>query len=73
MAKQDKNEDDVEFGDRDLSFEKDLEKVGVVVQDLKQPMKKRVFQCWLTDEEKRWMKKRKDPVCEAKLLRKFGG
>ena len=66
MAKQDKNEDNVEFEDRDLSFEKDLEKVGVVVRDLKRPMKKRVFQCWLTDEEKRWMKKKNDPACEAK-------
>ena len=46
-AKQDKNEDNVELEDRDLSFEKDLEKVGVVVQDLKRPMKNRVFQCWL--------------------------
>ena len=35
MAKQGKNEDNVELEDRDLSFEKDLEKVGVVVQDLK--------------------------------------
>ena len=33
--------------------------MGVVVQDLKRPMKKSVFQCWLGDE--------------AKLLRKFGG
>ena len=73
MAKQDKNEDNVELKDRDLSFEKDLKKVGVVVQDLKQPRKKCVFQCWLTDEEKRLKKKRNDPVCEAKLLRKFGG
>ena len=59
--------------DADLSFEKDLEKVGFVVQDLKRPTKKRVFQCWLTEEEKRWMKKRNNPVTEAKLLRKFGG
>ena len=43
------------------------------MQDLKRPIKKRVFQCWLTDEEKRLKKKRNDPVCEAKLLRKFGG
>ena len=32
-----------------------------------------MFQCWLTDEEKRWTKKKNDPVREAKLLRKFGG
>ena len=37
MAKQGKNEDTVEFEDLDLSFEKDIEKVGVVVQDLKRP------------------------------------
>ena len=47
-ARQDKNEDNVEFEDQDLAFEKDLEKVGVVVRDLKQPMKKCGFQCWLT-------------------------
>ena len=27
----------------------------------------------MNDKEKRWMKKRNDPVCGAKLLRKFGG
>ena len=43
MAKQDKNEDNVDLEGADLSFEKDLEKVGVVVQDLKRPTKKRVF------------------------------
>ena len=35
MARHDKNEDNVEFEDRDLSFKRDLEKVGAVVQDLK--------------------------------------
>ena len=73
LARQDKNEDNIVFEDQDLAFDKDLEKVGVVVRDLQRLMKKRVFQCWLTDKEKRWMKKRKNPVCKAKLLRKFGG
>ena len=47
--------------------------MGVVVQDLKRLIKKCVFQCWLTNEEKILTKKRNDPVCEAKLLRKFRG
>ena len=72
-AKPDKSDEHVELEDEDLSFEKDLAKVGVAVQDLKRPVKKRVFQCWMTDEEIKWMKKRGDRVCEAKLLRKFGG
>ena len=73
LARDNKNEDNVEFEDQDLDFDKDLEKVGVVVRDLKRPTEKHVFQCWLTGEEERWTKKKNDPVCEAKLLRKFGG
>ena len=73
LSRENKQEENVEFDDQDLAFDKDLEKVGVVVRDLKRPMKKCVFWCWLTDEEKKWMKKRKDPVYEAKLLRKMGG
>ena len=72
-AKPDKSDEHVELDDEDLSFEKDLAKVGVAVQDLKRPVKKRVFQCWMTDEENKWTKKRGDRVCWAKLLRKFGG
>ena len=37
MANQDKNDDNVKLEDQDLSFERDLKKVGVVVQDLKRP------------------------------------
>ena len=53
LARDNNNKDNVEFEDQDLASNKDLKKVGVVVRDLKRPMNKRVFQCWLTNEEKR--------------------
>ena len=52
-AKEDGREDNVDFGDQDFAFDKDLEKVGVVVRELRRPMRKRVFQCWLDAEEKK--------------------
>ena len=71
-AKEDGREDNVDFQDQNLAFNKELEKVGVVARELKRPIKKRVFQCWLSKEEKEWRKK-KDAVHKAKLLKKFGG
>ena len=67
-----RKEENVEFEDQELAFNKDLKKVGVVVRDLKRLMKKCVFKCWLTDEEKK-RKKKKDSVYQAKLLMKFWG
>ena len=72
QAREDRREDHVDFKDQDLAFGQELEKVGVVVRELKRPVRKRVFRCWLSEEEKKWWKKR-DPVNEAKLLKKFGG
>ena len=43
-----------------------------MVRELKRPARKRVFRCWLSEEENKWCKKR-DPVNEARLLKKFGG
>ena len=54
-----------------MVFDKELEKVGVVVRELKRPASQRVVQCWLNAKEVHWRKKR-DPVYEAKLLKKFG-
>ena len=42
-AKEERREDNVNFEDQDLAFDKDLEKVGVVVRELKRPVRKRVF------------------------------
>ena len=42
-AKRDKRESNVDFQDQDLDFNKKPEKVGVLVRDLKRPVKKRVF------------------------------
>ena len=33
----------VDFEDQDLAFDRELEKVGAVVKELKRPVKKRVF------------------------------
>ena len=35
----------INFEDQDLVFNKELEKVGVMVKDLKRPTKKGVFKC----------------------------
>ena len=51
-AKEDGREDNVDFQDQNLAFNKELEKVGVVARELKRPIKKRVFQCWLSKEER---------------------
>ena len=44
-AKEDGREDNVDFQDQNLAFNKELEKVGVMVKDLKRPTKKGVFKC----------------------------
>ena len=43
LSRGNKKEDIVKFEDQDLAFNKDLEKVGVVVRDLKRSLKKCVF------------------------------
>ena len=68
-AREESRENNVDFEDQDLAFDKDLENVGIVVRELKRLVRKCVLRCWLSEE---WWKKR-DPVNKARLLKKFGG
>ena len=45
--------DNVDFEDQDLAFDQELRKVGFVVRELKRQVRKRVFRCWLSEEEKK--------------------
>ena len=63
--------DNDDFEDQDSAFEQELEKVGVLVRELKRPVRKRVFRCQFSEEEKKWSKK-KDALNEANILKKFG-
>ena len=71
-AREERREDSVDFEDQYLASGQELKNVGVVVWGLKRPVRKRAFRCWLSKEENEWWKKR-DPVNEARLLKKFGG
>ena len=48
---EDRRENNVDFEDQALASEQELKNVGVVVRELKRPVRKRVFQCWLSKEE----------------------
>ena len=50
-TKKAENEETDEFKDQDFDFNKELEKVGVVMKELKRPVRKRVFNCWINDKE----------------------
>ena len=53
QAREDRREDNVDFEDQDLAFDQELRKVGFVVRELKRQVRKRVFRCWLSEEEKK--------------------
>ena len=61
----------IDFEDQDLVFNKEIEKVGAMVKELKRPTKKDVFKYWLGNEERKWWKK-KNIVHEAKLHKRVG-
>ena len=61
---------EVGFEDTNLTFDQDLEYLGVVVADLKRPPKQLVLLAWLSNKEQKWQKK-KDVVNEGKLLKEF--
>ena len=60
------------FGDDDMNFDLQLEKYGVLTNELRGAATDRVFRAWVENWEME-IRFKNDPVAEARLLQKYKG
>ncbi len=72
MEKLDATGADAMFGDDDINFDLQLEKIGVNTNILKEPVVERIFCLWVEEWEEN-ARKKNDCVSEALLFQKYTG